>query len=171
MRIKHSDAQCASCGTHKINNQISHPLYPMFVQEETLFQAQKIRPWSLFLQKKMFRRNSREQFSSNRDILLSLSATHLHDKDLFSKSDPYAVVYKEQNGSSEAGFKIRGAVERVWSGAEWSGAERTAPTPLRSTHFLAPRSTAPLRSREIFELRAGFHWKNFKIGSKHIPEP
>ena len=68
----------------------------MFVQEETLFQALDL----LFL-KKMFRRNSREQFSSNRDILLSLSANHLHDKDFFSKSDPYAVVYKEQNGSSE----------------------------------------------------------------------
>ena len=37
----------------------------------------------------------------SREILLSLSATHLHDKDLFSKSDPYAVAYREENGNSE----------------------------------------------------------------------
>ncbi|CBY36402.1 unnamed protein product [Oikopleura dioica] len=45
----------------------------------------------------MYSRRSRP----SREILLSLSANHLHDKDLFSKSDPYAVVYKEENGSAE----------------------------------------------------------------------
>ena len=67
----------------------------MFVQEETLFQA-KYKESSL-LSFKMYSRRARP----SREILLSLSATHLHDKDLFSKSDPYAVVYREENGIEE----------------------------------------------------------------------
>ena len=43
-----------------------------------------------------------------------------------------ALQKKIEAECSQSGFKIRGAVERDLSGAERSGAERTAPTPLRS---------------------------------------
>jgi len=59
---------------------------------------------------------------------------------------------------SRPGFKIRGAVERVLSGAE-----RTAPAPLRSIYFFILRSTAPLQV--IFWIQSGSLLQNCQKGA------